>query len=64
MQRRLDDSVRLSMDRANAVSIHHKVTDLVTVILSGGGAIESAGENAFVQHQYAANKGAVTSASF
>lgn len=52
------------MDRADAVSIHHEVTDLVTVILSGGGAVESAGEDAFFQHQHTTDKGAVTRAPF
>ena len=48
------------MDRADAVSIHHKVTDLVAVRLPGGGAVEARGEDAFFEHKHTAYKGAVT----
>ncbi len=36
VQRGLDDGIRLGMDRADAMSIHEQVTDLIAVRLPGG----------------------------
>jgi len=40
------------------------MTDLIAMGLSGGRAVESRSEDAFVAHEHAANEGAVTGASF
>ena len=46
------------MDRADAMSIHHEVTDFIAVVLTGGRAVESAGEDSFFEHEHTADEGA------
>ena len=64
MQCRLDDGIRFGVNGADTVSLHHEVTDLVAMGLTGRGAVEACGENTFFQYKHTANKGAVTGASF
>ncbi len=64
MQRGLDDGVGFGVNGADAMTFDHEVADLVAVTLSGGGAVEACGEDAFFQHEHAANEGAVTGAAF
>ena len=64
MQRRLDDGICLGMNGPDAMSIHHEVTNLVAVVLPGGGAVEAGGENPFFQDEHTTDKGTVTGASF
>lgn len=60
----LDDGIRLRVDRADAMPVHHEVTDLVAVTLSLGRAVEACSEDALVGHKHTADEGAVTGASF
>ena len=64
MQRGLNDGIRLGVDRAHAMTIHHEMTDLVAMRLPGGGAVEASGQDTFFQHKHTAHKGAVTRAAF
>ena len=64
VQRGLDDGIRLRVDRADAMPVHHEVTDLVAVTLSLGRAVEACGEDALVGDKHTADEGAVTGASF
>ncbi len=59
----LNDGVRLGVDRADAMTIHHEMPDLVAMLLPGGGAVEARGQDAFFQHQHTAHEGAVTGAA-
>lgn len=60
----LDDRVGFGMNGAHAMPIYHEVSDFVTVILPRWGAVEACGEDAFIQHEHAANEGAVAGAAF
>ena len=64
MQRCLDDGIRLGMNRANTVSIHHEMADLITVALSGRGAVEASGEDPLIEDEHTPDEGAVTGAAF
>jgi hypothetical protein len=45
------------------VSIHHQVSNLIAVILSGRGAVKAGGQDAFVHDQNTADEGAIAGAS-
>lgn len=60
----LDDGIRFRVNRADAVTIDHEVTDLVAMVLPGWGAVETGREDAFFQYQHTANEGTITGASF
>ena len=64
MQGRLNDGIRLGMDRADAVPVDHQVTDLVAVILPGRGAVEPARQDPFFEDKHTTYKGPVTGAPF
>lgn len=64
VQSRLNDGVRFRVDRADAVTIDHEVTDLITVILPGWRAVEAGREDAFFQYQHTADESTVAGASF
>jgi hypothetical protein len=43
--------------------VHHQVTHLIAVGLTGGRAVETRGQDAFIQHQHATNESPVTGAA-
>ena len=59
----LDDGIGLSMNGANAVSLHHQMIDLIAVWLPGGGTIETGGQDTFFEHQHTPHQSPVAGAA-
>jgi len=64
VQRSLDDGVGFGVNGADAMTVNHEVPDLVAMSLACGGSVEACGEDAFFQHEHAANESAVTGTAF
>ena len=60
----LNDGIRLSVNRADTMSIHHEVTNFIAVFLPGRGAVEPGGQYAFLQNEHTTDEGTVAGTPF
>ena len=64
VQGSLDDGICFRVDGTDAVPIDQQMTNFIAVRLTGWGAVEAAGQDAFIPHENAPNKGTVAGAPF